>query len=66
MYYRSTITKIWKWAFKIYDRGNTADQRRVVNAVVSIEISVLKKKLTSIYQINKTQFQLDCRSKCIR
>lgn len=53
----------------IYDKGNTADQCRIVNVLGFIEISIFKKTNVDFYfknQINKNQFQLDCRSKCIR
>ena len=52
MYYGSTITKMWRWTLKIYDRGNTANQWRVVNAVVSTEISALRKTV-DFYLSNK-------------
>ena len=52
MYYGSTITKMWRWTLKTYDRGNTANQWRVVNAVVSTEISALRKTV-DFYLSNK-------------
>ena len=53
----------------IYDKGNTADQWRIVNVLWFIEISIFKKMSVDFYfrnQMNKNQFQLDDRSKCVR
>ena len=55
MHYGSTITKIWRWTFKIYGRGNTANKWRVINAVVSTEISALRKKYWFLF-IKQVQF----------